>query len=172
MSDQHKQDTLDQDEVEIVDLGAPDTGLSKYFFILGKKWQAAAPFRARLITPVVALCLLIAVLQPGSSAMNNRTSGAPHTMPIYSYPSTIYIIVCDTKINISNSPGQAITWQQLESTPSVQGCSFPGPPDSPCPTSQQLRSTPPTSQRAVLVCSSRTPLPVPRGKNGKNGKNR
>lgn len=171
MSDQHEQDTWDQDGVEIVDLGAPDRGLSRYIFTLGVQWRAAAHLRARLITLVVALCLLIAVLQSGSSGVNTRTPGtpgAPHTAPIYSYPSTIYIIVCDTKINISSSPGQAITWQQLESTPSAQGCSFSSPPGSPCPMPQQLLSTPSTGQGAVIVCSAGTPLPVPAGKNGKN----
>ena len=34
MRDQHEQDNRDLDEVEIEDLGAPDSGISRYFFTL------------------------------------------------------------------------------------------------------------------------------------------
>jgi hypothetical protein len=166
MSDLHEQDTWDQDEVEIVDLGAPDRGLSRYLFTLGEKWHAAAPLRARLITLAVALGLLIAVLQPGSSDVNTRTPGAPHTMPTHSLPSTIYIIDCVTTSSIASAPGQAITWQQLASTPSAQECGSSSHPGSQCPLPQQLLSTP-SSRGVNIVCSIDTPLPVPSGTNGK-----
>src|SRR5690242_21698522 len=99
MSDQHEQDTWDQDEVEIADLGAPDRGLSRYLFALGEHWRAAAPFRARLITLLVALCLLIAILQAGSSSANNQSSGAPRAAPENPLPSTIYLIDSGTTVN-------------------------------------------------------------------------
>ncbi|HEY6542596.1 MAG TPA: hypothetical protein VIZ18_16755 [Ktedonobacteraceae bacterium] len=167
MSDPHEQDTWDQDEVEIVDLGAPDRGLSRYFFNLGENLQATAPLRAKLVSMVVALCLLIAVLQPASSGMNTRTPGAPHTMPTYSLPSTIYIIDCVTISNTSSSPAQANTWQQLVSRPSAQGCSSSSRPGSQCYPLPQLLLTP-SSQGVVIGCSVGTPLPVSAGKNGKN----
>ena len=167
MSDQHEQDTWDQDEVEIVDLGAPERGLSRYFFTLGENWRAAASFRARLVAMVVALGLLIAVLQPASSGVNISTPDAPHTAPTYSLPSTIYIIDCVTTSNISISPGQPITWQQLVSNP-AQGCNSSSRPGSQCPISQQLPSTPPTNQEWTSVCSVGTPLPAPSGNPGKS----
>jgi len=168
MHDQHEQDTWDQDEVEIVDLGAPDRGLSRYFFALGKQWQAAASLRAKLVALLIALCLLIAVLQPGSSGVNSRIPGTPHPVPTYTLPSTIYIIDCVTTSNIISSSGQTTTWQQLVSTPSAQGCSFSSLPDSQCPIPQQLLSTPPTGQGLVILCSNGTPSSVSPGKNGKN----
>lgn len=168
MSDQHEQDTGDQDEVEFVDLGAPDRGLSRYLFTLGEKWQAVAPLSARLVALVIALCLLIATLQPGSSGPNAGTPAAPHIVPSYSHSSTIYIIDCVMIISTSSSPGQAITSQQWASTPSAQECSFSVQPGSQCPTPQQLLPTLSPNQNVSILCSVGTPLPVSAGKNGKN----
>jgi hypothetical protein len=116
MSDFHEQDTGDQDEVEIVDLGAPDKGLSRYFFTLGEKWHAAASLRVKLVVLVVALSLLIAVLQPGSSFVNNQTPDARLLIPTYALP---YKIDCTTAISITTS--QEITWHLFSSTSSNQG---------------------------------------------------
>lgn len=170
MSDQYEQDTWDQDEVEIVDLGAPDRGFSKYVFALGANWHAAAPFRTRLVTLLAALCLLVAVLQPGASVVSSQPSGASHIAPRPSLHSTIYIIDCATTIMFTNSPDQATTWQQAVSTPSAQWCSFSSLPDGQCPSHilQQLPYDPSTGQGQAFVCSVGTPLPVSGGKNGRN----
>jgi hypothetical protein len=168
MSDRHEQDTWDQDEVEIVDLGAPDRGLSRHVFTLGAKWRAVAPFRSSLVAPLVALALLIAILQPGSSGVNTRTSGAPHSVPGDTLPSTIYLIDCGITINVNDLPPHVYTWEQVMSTPSTEECSFFSHPGSKCPTPQQLSSTPPANQRVGIVCSTGTPLPVPSGTAGKN----
>ena len=170
MSDQHKLDPWDQDEVEIVDLGAPDRGLSRYLFALGEKWHTAGPLLARLVTLMVTFGLLIVVLQLASSGVITRTPDAPHIVPRYSLPSTIYIMFCVTTIDTSSSPGQgAITWDQFSPTPSTQKCSSFSRPGSQCPIPQQLLSTPPpTGQGWINTCSVGTPLPVSAGGNGKN----
>ena len=168
MRDQHEQDAWDQDEVEIEDLGAPDRGLSRYFFTLGEKWHTAGPLRARFVTLLVALCLLIAVLQSGSSGVNNQASGAPRVIPRPPLHSTIDIIECAITIDISSSSGQPFTWQKLVSTPSAQECSFSISPGSQCPMPQQLLPTPTTGQGWIIACSNGTPSPVSAGKNGKD----
>ena len=168
MHDQQERDTMDQDKVEIIDLGAPDRGLSRYFFTLGEKWRTIASLSARLVMSVVTLCLLIAVLLPGSSGMNTRTPGAPHAVPTYPLPSTIYLIDCGTTINISSTPGQVFIWEQVISTPAAQECDNSSRPGSQCPMPQQLLPTPSTSQEVDISCSVGTPLPVSAGKNGKN----
>src|SRR5450759_3489361 len=119
MSDFHEQDTGDQDEVEIVDLGAPDQGLSRYVFTLGEKWHAAASLRVKLVVLVVALSLLTAVLQPGSSFVNNQIPGAHLPTPMYALPYKIDTIDCATAIISTTS--QEITWHQFSSTSSSQG---------------------------------------------------
>lgn len=167
MSDEHEQDTWEQDEVEIVDLGAPDRGLSRYIFRLGEKWQAVAPFRGRFVALVIALCLLMTALQSGSTGANNQVPGAPHAVPTRTHSSTIYIIDCISTISVSSYPDQASNLQQWTSTPTTQKCSFSVQPDSLCTMQQQL-TPPPSSQGAAWVCNVGTPSPVPAGKNGKS----
>lgn len=124
MHDQHERDTCRQGEVEIEDLGAPDRGLIRYLFNLGEKWYGVAPLRARLVTSLLALALLIAVLLPGASAANTPTSGAPHAAPGDSSPSTIYLIDCGTTVNVNSLPSQVYVWEQVVSTPAAQECNF------------------------------------------------
>ena len=163
MSDIHEQDTWDQDEVEIVDLGTPEGGLSRYFFTLGEKWHAAASLRVKLVALVVALSLLIAVLQTGSSFVNNQTPNAPLTVPAYSTPDPIYNIHCVTANDIT--PGKAIILHQFLSTASAQGC-FSSGSGSKC-SSWQFQSTSST-QGLIYVCGAGTPLPIPLDNKGQH----
>ena len=168
MRDQHDQDSPDQDEVEIEDLGTPDNGLSRYIFTLGKKWQAAALLRGRLVATLVALALLIAVLQPGSSGTNTRTPGTPHAVPGSSSSSTIYLIDCGITVNVNSLPSNVVVWEQVMSTPAAQECSFFSRPGSQCPplrSSQQQATTPP-GQKGTIDCSVGTP-----SRSGNPGKN-
>jgi hypothetical protein len=116
MNDFHEQDAWDQNEVEIVDLGAPDKGFSRYFFTLGEKWHAAAYLRVKLVVLVFVLSLFVAVLQSSSSFVNNQTPSAHLPVSTYSLP---HKIECAVAIIITN--GQEITWQQFLSTSSSQG---------------------------------------------------
>ncbi len=168
MSNQQEQDTWEQEDVEIVDLGAPDRGLSRYIFTLGEKWQVVAPLRIRLFALLIAFCLLLAVLQPGSSGINTSTPTSPHAVPGYSLPSTIYLVDCGITINTNSLPANNFVWEQVMSTPSTQECSFFSQPANQCPLLQQLLSTPSTSQIVNILCSVGVPSPVPAGKNGKN----
>src|ERR1700694_3161379 len=113
MNNWHEQDTWDQNEVEIVDLGAPDKGFSRYFFTLGEKWRAAAYLRVKLVVLVFVLSLFVAVLQSSSSFVNNQTPSAHFPVHTYSHPHTIE---CASMIIITN--GQEITWQRSLSTSS------------------------------------------------------
>jgi hypothetical protein len=164
MSDFHEQDSWEQDEVEIVDLGTPERGLSRYFFTLGEKWHAAASLHVKLVALVVALSLLIAVLQTGSSFVNNQAPNAPLTVPAYSTPDIINNIHCVTSNDIT--PGQAITLHQFLSTSSTQACIFLSSPGSPC-SSWQFRSTS-SAQGVVIDCSAGTPLPIPSDNKGQH----
>jgi hypothetical protein len=169
MRDQHEEDPRDQDEIEIEDLGAPTRGINRYVFNLGEKWRTVAPLRARIVTSLLALALLIAVLLPGASGANTRTSGAPHAAPANSSPSTIYLIDCGMTVNVNSLPSQVYVWEQVVSTPAAQECNFFRHPASKCPTPQQLLSTPPPiGQGVVWTCNAGTPFPGPAGKNGRN----
>lgn len=168
MSDQHNQNTWDQDEVKIEDLGTPDRGIGRYLFSLGEKWQTAGPLRAKLFTLLIALCLLLAVLQSGASGVHTQTSGAPHTAPGNSSPSTIYLIDCGTTINVNDLPGQTYVWEQVVSTPPAQECDFLSHPGNTCLTPQQLMSTPSINKPVEWSCSEGRPSPGAAGKNGKN----
>lgn len=141
MSDLHERETWDQNEVEIVNLGAPDKGFSRYFFTLGEKWCAAAYLRVKLVVLAFMLSLFVTVLQSSSSFVNNQAPGAHLPAPTYSLPHTIECAAMIIIISGENTPGQEITWHTSLSTSS-------GP--------------------AVYVCSSGTPLPIPSGNNGKN----
>lgn len=164
MSDFHEQDIWDQDEVEIVDLGIPERGFSRYFFTLGEKWHATASLHVKLAAPLVALCLLIAVLQAGSSFVNNQTPTAPLTVPIYSTPDSIYNIHCVTASDIT--PGQAIILHQFLSTSSTQMCIFSSGSGSHC-SSWQFQSASST-QGVIYVCGAGTPLPIPSDNKGQH----
>ena len=115
----HEQDTWDQDEVEIVDLGAPDKGFSRYLFTLGEKWHVAAYLRVKLVALVFVLSLFVAVLQSGSSFVNNQAPSAHPPVPTNSLP---HKIECAATIIINSD--QKITWQlSTSSSPVYYVCS-------------------------------------------------
>lgn len=110
MSDFREQDALDENEVEIVDLGAPDKGISRYLFVLREKWFATTSPRIKLVMTVFVLGLLVAILQTGSSSLN-----APPSVHSRSYQFECAVII------IVLTPGQTINPPRASSQYTISG---------------------------------------------------
>jgi hypothetical protein len=140
MNDSDEQDSWDGDRVEIVDLDVPGNTLNHFsFFPMEKLFTIALP-PIKFVVFVLAISLLIAFLQPGSSFLNNQTTSTYRHVPT-SFP---FHQTNACAVTISITPGQTVVWP-LPSTPS-----------------------PSSSSVGIFMCNNGNVLPLPTGNNGTN----
>lgn len=125
MDDFKKQESWDEEEVQIEDLGAPRKGLAGLLFSFGEKWYAATRLRSMPVTLIRIAFLLLLLLLPGSAFLRTVT-------PI-SRPASLSSQQHITCIDIAISPTAVTTWLRQVAPTSHGGVIFRecGPAQSP-----------------------------------------
>ena len=116
MDDFKEQDSWDEEEVRIENLGAPNKGLASFLFSCGEKLYAALRLRSMPAALLLIACLILFLILPGSSFL--RTVAPVFHSPAHGSQQHI------TCIDITISPTAVTTWLRQAAPTSHGGVIF------------------------------------------------